>query len=340
MLTRSDSHAPYAVIDSYSSSSNSGLENGKLTVPFNANQLAEDLYAAINSNKKDTVIDIVCRRPIEDVEDIAVAFRQKYHDSPSHFVKAHMGGTDRYFLAVVSGCAVGSILEYEARALRAAMEGIGCDTDALIEILVGRTVQEIREIKSAFQQLFGRALEVDLHKNLHGSTRHFFEALMNVDRKIAPRSLDPEADARALFNAGEGRQGKDDTVWIRILTERPDEHLQRVVALYPQLFHSTIENAIQKEFNGEMQRALHMLVASLTDRVNEIATLFEKSMKGYGLNESKLIRLVIRFRAPESREAIKKSYSRKYNKSLISKIKSEISGDFRRAVLASWGEHE
>ncbi|KXS15997.1 Annexin [Gonapodya prolifera JEL478] len=337
MLSRQDSFPTYAV-EHPSSSGGAGDGHRQREEPFDPLQDADALHAAVNGNRKDVVVDIVCRRSIADVSAIADAFLQKYQQSMPYFIKSHMGGTDKYFLGVVTGCAAGSILEYDVRCLRVAMEGVGRDTDALIEILVGRSDDEIRAIKSAYQQIHGRALEVDLHKELHGSLRHFFEGLMNVERRIATRQLDPEADARALFQAGEGRQGQDESVFIRILTERSQHHLKATFAAYTHLYRSTVDQAILKEFHGDLQKCFHLLVASMYDRIGEVAMMFEKSMKGFGLNEGKLTRLVVRNRDPATRKAIKQVYLQRFSKPLMNRIVKETSGDFQRALLACWGE--
>jgi len=57
-------------------------------------------------------------------------------------------------------------------------------------------------------------------------------------------------------------------------------------------------------------------------------------MSGIGTNDEKLIRLVVRFRAPYFIEPIKEAYKTKYGKTLGKRIKGETSGDYQKLLLA------
>ncbi len=56
-------------------------------------------------------------------------------------------------------------------------------------------------------------------------------------------------------------------------------------------------------------------------------------MKGMGTDDDKLIRLVVRHRAPYVITPIKQAYQTKYGKSLAKRIKSDTSGDYCKLLL-------
>ena len=58
-----------------------------------------------------------------------------------------------------------------------------------------------------------------------------------------------------------------------LLCNRPDSHLRNVFNIYQQKHSHTIEKAIEKEFSGDIKRALLNLVASIRNKSEYIATL-------------------------------------------------------------------
>jgi len=57
-------------------------------------------------------------------------------------------------------------------------------------------------------------------------------------------------------------------------------------------------------------------------------------MKGLGTDDDKLIRLVVRHRAPHVIEPIKQAYRTKYGKTLAKRIKGETNGDYQKLLIA------
>ena len=63
------------------------------------------------------------------------------------------------------------------------------------------------------------------------------------------------------------------------------------------------------------------------------ADLLYNAMKGAG-SDKEVMTEVVCFRSPEEFEAIKAKFQEKYGKDLISEIKDECSGDYRKIILA------
>jgi len=59
-----------------------------------------------------------------------------------------------------------------------------------------------------------------------------------------------------------------------LLCNRPDSHLRVVFDNYQKRFKHSIEKAIEKEFSGDIKKALLGLVASIRNKNEYIATLY------------------------------------------------------------------
>ncbi|KAJ3101628.1 Annexin A4 [Phlyctochytrium planicorne] len=224
-------------------------------------------------------------------------------------------------------------LDYDAFCIEEAVKGVGCDEDALIEILVGRTNADIEGIKQAYKARFNKDLKDVLASELHGNLKRLFKIIIQGERDESQRTLDIEADVEELYKAGEGRLGTDELAFIQILTGRTETHLRKLFFEYKMKHKKCLEDVVKKEFHGDLERALLAIVRSTDNKPHFIATQFEKSMKGLGHNHSKLIRLVVRNRHPEVMRQIKMEYLVEYTKSLHERIKEETTGLYQKCLL-------
>lgn len=95
----------------------------------------------------------------------------------------------------------------------------------------------------------------------------------------------------------------------------------------------TLEEAIKSEMSGDLERAYLTIVRFFQDPIGYYADTLHKAMKGAGTDEARLIR-IITSRAEWDLEAIKRDYRSKHSRSLAEAVKSEVSGDFRKLLIA------
>ncbi|KXS14250.1 hypothetical protein M427DRAFT_57722 [Gonapodya prolifera JEL478] len=302
----------------------------------------EELFKAINTLDKDFLMNTVCKIPPDEMAQVAVAFRNIHGQSPARAIRSRLGGLEKHLLQLLEGCAMG-LLEYHIKLIREAIQSFPPDYEIIIEILAGATLEDLGAIKSAYQQVTGTALEVDLHNAVDGLLVSLFDSVMNVDRRAAPQRLDAIKDAEDLYVAGEARLGKDPVPFFRILTERPDHHLREVFAVYQRMYGTPIPQVVESEFMFEpfTTRALLVLVSSVIDRGETIADVLHEALGGgviSPVNSRKLTRLVVCFRAEDDRQRVKVAYRRKFGRTLASRIRDRTYGDYKKALLSCLGE--
>ena len=87
--------------------------------------------------------------------------------------------------------------------------------------------------------------------------------------------------------------------------------------------------------NGDLYDCL--LVKCAQNRAKFFAEELENAMHGIGTDDGTLIRIVVA-RSELDLGAIKEEYLNLYHRTLYSAVKSEISGDYRAAMLALIGK--
>ncbi|XP_022089725.1 annexin-B12-like isoform X2 [Acanthaster planci] len=225
-------------------------------------------------------------------------------------------------------------VEYYARCLYQATEGLGTDEKALVEILCTKNNQEIREIKVEYKKAYKRDLEDDIAGDTSGHFRRLMLSMCSAGRDESA-SVDEEkakADAQAIFDAGEARWGTDESVFNRILATRSYSQLRATFDEYDKISKRGIEGAIISETSGDLLDGYLSLVKSVRDTQAFFAERLYKSMKGLGTDDEMLIRCIVS-RAEIDLAKIKEIFLASYGQSLSDFIRDDTSGAYRELLL-------
>uniref|UniRef100_H3D9M1 Annexin n=2 Tax=Tetraodon nigroviridis TaxID=99883 RepID=H3D9M1_TETNG len=196
---------------------------------FNASDDAAVLDKAIKVKGVDekTIIDILVKRSNDQRQQIKKAFQHSSGKPLESALKnALKGDLEDVVLALLKTPA-----QYDAQQLKLAMKGIGTDEDTLIEILASRNNREILDMKKAYQEEYKKDLEEDVRGDTSGDFRAVLLEILKASRTEGVCDQLIDSDARALYEAGEGRKGKDCSVFIEILATRSFPHLCQAIDL-------------------------------------------------------------------------------------------------------------
>lgn len=113
--------------------------------------------------------------------------------------------------------------------------------------------------------------------------------------------------------------GTDESSFIMVLCQRNQSQLRLVFDEYQRMTGHSIEKAINKEFSGNSEEALLAIVQAIRNKPLFFAKCLYKSMKGFGTNDSQLIRNIVG-RVEIDMGAIKQEYQNAFGKSLATAI--------------------
>ncbi|XP_041484056.1 annexin A13-like [Lytechinus variegatus] len=279
------------------------------------------------------IINILCYRTNAQRQDIKLHYKTAFGRDLLDDLKSELSGD---FEDVILGL-MDTPAMYDARCLKRAMKGVGTDEDAILEILCARNNAEIAAIKEAYKK--GGFGSKDLEKDLKGETSGDLKRLLvglSVGARDEAASCDPtkvQADAKALYDAGAGQLGTDESEFQRIIVGRSRNHLRQVFAAYGSLTSKSIEDAIKSEMSGNVETGYLNLVRFINNPIEYYVKKLHKAMKGLGTDEACLIRIFV-MRCEHDLGDIAHSYRAHHGTSLVDAIKSEVSGDFKRALVA------
>eukprot|EP01112_Ceratiomyxa_fruticulosa_P022278 TRINITY_DN8102_c0_g1_i1.p2 TRINITY_DN8102_c0_g1~~TRINITY_DN8102_c0_g1_i1.p2 ORF type:complete len:292 (+),score=73.91 TRINITY_DN8102_c0_g1_i1:1494-2369(+) len=245
---------------------------------------AEDAAALLKAFKglgtnESVVTSILTHRTPQQIEEIKHAFHAQTGKDLEKEVESELSGG---YLAVIKGILKGPI-RYDAYVLQEAIYGLGTNEHALVEILVGRTNDEIDAIEKAYeaQPVIGskkphQSLAKDIAEDTSGDFKVLLLSLLEHRAKGAG-GASVEADAEELFKAGEGKIGTNEQKFIEIFTKRSYAHLKEVFHHYENHHkHHSIVQVIDSEFSGSLKYGLKAIAQFVLNPAGFYAELFKQ----------------------------------------------------------------
>lgn len=228
------------------------------------------------------------------------------------------------------------MLRQIARALRAAMEGLGTDESAIYAAFSGRTQDQVDAIVRVYAQMFRRDLMADLRGELNDDELRRLGSFAPQHPAGAPEAATAAETARladvvaAQLDEAMRGLGTDESAIYAALTGRSPAERQAIKEAYQRRTHRTLEADLRDELSGsELTRALRLLNQGVLAPEDELYL----AMEGLGTDEDTIFR-VLEAMAGNSAAitAMETAYREKYG-DLIADLRGDLSGeDYARAL--------
>ncbi|KDN44088.1 Annexin [Tilletiaria anomala UBC 951] len=322
---------------------------GAATQGLDVHGAVERIYKAMKGFGTDerTLTLEVCALDPFAADAVCMAYKsQKGKDVVAH-VESETSGS---FEAVLRAKLLGPVL-FDAYTIHRACAGIGTDEDALTEVLLARSNSDIYMLKQAFQATYGKPLERVVDEDLSFKTKRLFAMALaggRIDEHVPPTAQQVQADVATLYNSMRGA-GTDETAACGVLCSRNNAQLIAIAEEYRRTHGKLLSAALDNDFSGHMRAAL-VFIARGAEPATSGASSHPLQPHEYGIardarlladgftNDRALVRRVLRAHWDTRRwVAVKAAFQAHHKRGLAARVKSEISGDYQRALLAVIG---
>ena len=298
-------------------------------------EIDKDAEALRNAMKgagtnEDTIIKIIANRNNTQRQQLKAYYSQKFNRDLVFDLKSDLSGK---FKDVIVGLFDDPYV-YDAKALHEAMKGLGTDEDTCIEILCTRPNWYIKNIITAYANLYGSDLIKDVKSDFSGNLEKILVSLLNCNRSEndKPDQLAMEQYAKQLIKGGIKRLGTDEKLFIDILTKCSTKEIQVLAQIYETLAGESLLKSIDKEFSGDIKKTLKTIIFANTTPSEYFATRVYEAVKGSGTKDKLLMRILIT-RDEVDMPQIKEWFKRMYNKDMVQAVKDDTSGDYRKILV-------
>ena len=221
----------------------------------------------------------------------------------------------------------------DADGIRAAMKGIGCNKEALINIIGPRTNAQRLQIRDTYKSAYGRDLLEDLKKELSGHLK---------DTALALFYSPIDYDCLCLRAAMKGL-GTDEDTLIEIIATRPPFIIKQIIERYPQIVEKRdLVNDVKSETSGAFRRLLISLLQG--ERSNNqnpnpqecqecAKQLYEAGEKRWGTDDS-VFNKIFAMKSPAEMAVIAREYHKLTGHTILQAVNNEFSGDMKTLLNA------
>lgn len=226
---------------------------------FKASEDGDTLRTAMKGFGTDEqpIIDILTARSNAQRQEITKYFLAEYGRDLIADLKSELGGKFEDVIVAL----MYSPIDYLCKEIHKAMNGIGTNESALVEILCTKTNAEIKEIVKKYEDLYDRPLAEHMCSETSGHFRRLLTLIVTGVRDeigtVNPALAKEQAEK--LYAAGESKLGTDEEVFNRIMAHGSFEQLRLVFEEYKQFSGQSIEQAIKHEMSGELAEAMQAI---------------------------------------------------------------------------------
>ena len=226
-------------------------------------------------------------------------------------------------------------IEYDAESLKKAVKGLGTNEDTLIEILASRPGWYINKIKKKYKEKYNTELEDDIKGDTSGDFRKLLISLIQGNRSTnqTPDKDECQKIANELYQAGEKKLGTNESIFNKYFALSSPHELLVIAREYHKLTGNLLIKAIEREFSGDIRKLLKTILYAQISPSEYFSTRIRDAVHGFGTNEKILTRVIVT-RHEIDLPIMKKYYKQLYGKDMIKDIEDDVSGDYKKLLLA------
>jgi annexin A7/11 len=190
-----------------------------------------------------TLIGVLSTKDPVQIDAIRREFSSSYKRD---LIKDIQNETSSWFEEGLCALARGP-LHQDVYLLYNAMNGMGTKEKVLNDVLLGRSNEDMKAIKRAYQDTYRRSLEGDVKGDLSMKTERHFLMVLAANRTenapFNPQQIDQ--DVMEIYKATEGKMGTDELLVCNIFSQRSDDQIRAIATEYKNKFRKSLESVIK-----------------------------------------------------------------------------------------------
>jgi len=303
---------------------------------FNPAQDAQIIKASfVKPRKLDQLIEIITHRSNEQRQEILKIYNNQNEIPLQNEIQSNLSGDFKEAVLALFYPPV----DYDCYLINKAVEGFGTNEETLIEIISSRSIERLNEIKQRYPQMYQKEIKDVIKSETSGHLQKILLSLLETDRSLnkTPNPQECDESAKRLYFSQEGKRDMAYNSFIYVFTKKSREELALISKIYYQTYHKTLLESIKNIFSGDGRSVLKAIIYSLLSPSEYFAYRINKALKGFFVNDNKIIRILIS-RDEIDIELIKRYYKQLYGNSLYDDLLNKTSGDLRNLLLSLVGK--
>lgn len=273
------------------------------------------------------IVNVLCTKTKAQLDAVDQKYRAKYHQTLKEYINSEMGGD----LAEMLSYTQMAEDEFDATVLYKAFKGLGCNKDAVIEVVCTRSAARLQAARAYYEKRYDENLLDRIRSELSGGLEYLVLRMFNGSRGRPDNGeVIANHEAEVIGNGFQnGTWTSDATQFVDKLTEFSVDELKPIQAAYEQIYSESLELSIKKHFSGSLEIAL---VSLLFDPIDLYCRYIKAATDGVGCDEATISR-ILGGNDKAIVHRIAKRYFEKYDVQLTQLLSEELFYDYRNACM-------
>ncbi|SPN99935.1 related to ANX-14 annexin XIV [Cephalotrichum gorgonifer] len=221
-----------------------------------------------------------------------------------------------------------------------ALNRMGTDEAAVLDVLACRSNADIRAISAEYRRIKGKDLLVEIKEDFDDTLDRFYTMVLAATRaEDAAPVIAHEIDQKVteVQRSTEGTIGANAISVAHVFTSSNASQINALAEAYQRKYHRSLEDVIEKEFRGDMEDALLRILHTSKRRAWSDAQRLNEAVVN---RKDRLLvnrAVTLYWDRPRLDEA-KVAYKQRYGVTVGRTVKAQLNGDFEDVILALLGE--
>ena len=282
----------------------------------------ENLHEALDDKEGESIIiSILCSKSNSDLQKLKKDYENKYNENLNEKLNKKLKSKLKDLIQAL----LQDPIEYDANEIFKAVDGLGTDDDALIEIISSRSQDHLKDVSKKYFETRKVTMENDIKNDTSQAYGRLITQMSKGERSENPYPNINDIKKICSELKGEKNKKLDKDIFVKYFSQCSNSELIMIYKIFEKENGKNLLDFINEKFGADSRNLYKAIFSYLA---NPIKYFTERI---HTWKDKIVIRNIVSQR--DNLKEIKEEYKKLYDKNLEDDIKEKTKDGFQKALL-------
>ncbi len=287
-----------------------------------SSSVLENLHEALDDKEGESIIiNILCSKSNSDLQKLKKDYENKYNENLNEKLNKKLKSKLKDLIQAL----LQDPIEYDANEIFKAVDGLGTDDDALIEIISSRSQDHLKDVSKKYFETRKVTMENDIKNDTSQAYGRLITQMSKGERSENPYPNINDIKKICSELKGEKNKKLDKDIFVKYFSQCSNSELIMIYKIFEKENGKNLLDFINEKFGADSRNLYKAIFSYLA---NPIKYFTERI---HTWKDKIVIRNIVSQR--DNLKEIKEEYKKLYDKNLEDDIKEKTKDGFQKALL-------
>jgi annexin A7/11 len=287
-----------------------------------SSSVLENLHEALDDKEGESIIiSILCSKSNSDLQKLKKDYENKYNENLEEKLNKKLKSKLKDLIQAL----LQDPIEYDANEIFKAVDGLGTDDDALIEIISSRSQDHLKDVSKKYFETRKVTMENDIKNDTSQAYGRLITQMSKGERSENPYPNINDIKKICSELKGEKNKKLDKDIFVKYFSQCSNSELIMIYKIFEKENGKNLLDFINEKFGADSRNLYKAIFSYLA---NPIKYFTERI---HTWKDKIVIRNIVSQR--DNLKEIKEEYKKLYDKNLEDDIKEKTKDGFQKALL-------